>query len=110
MGRVIVSGGCEMTVPVNSETWMINDELADDQVISCPETAIPFVTVDQPWVSIKGDSTGLLWESFDGETVYVYRRGTGWGNQKYPTITFSLPNFPTGDLLTWLQANAVKVG
>lgn len=29
-----------------------------------------------------------------------------WVNQAYRTITFLEP--PTGDLLTWLQANGVK--
>ncbi len=31
---------------------------------------------------------------------------SGWVDQKYRTIKFLEP--PTGDLLTWLQANAVK--
>lgn len=29
-----------------------------------------------------------------------------WYNEEYRTVTFLEP--PTGDLLTWLQANAVK--
>ena len=36
----------------------------------------------------------------------VYYSTTGWANNGYRTITFSEP--PTGDLLTWLQANAVQ--
>ncbi len=36
----------------------------------------------------------------------VYYSTRGWVNNAYRTITFSEP--PTGDLLTWLQANAVQ--
>ncbi len=36
----------------------------------------------------------------------VYYSTKGWLNNAYRTITFSEP--PTGDLLTWLQANAVQ--
>lgn len=36
----------------------------------------------------------------------VYYSTKGWVNNAYRTITFSEP--PTGDLLTWLQANAVQ--
>ena len=36
----------------------------------------------------------------------VYYSTKGWVNNAYRTSTFSEP--PTGDLLTWLQANAVQ--
>ena len=36
----------------------------------------------------------------------VYYSTKGWLNNAYRTITFREP--PTGDLLTWLQANAVQ--
>ena len=39
-------------------------------------------------------------------TTNVYGTNTSWTNEAYRTITFTKP--PTGDLLTWLQANGVK--
>lgn len=39
-----------------------------------------------------------------GINVYLY--DSGWINDSYRTLVFSVP--PTGDLLTWLQANGTK--
>lgn len=61
----------------------------------------------------------------DGDNMVYYNATTGntelaygfpgsmlgnniWNDQKYRTITFSTP--PTGNLLTWLQANGTKQG
>lgn len=47
--------------------------------------------------------------SFDGSYVYNTSGSiTGWHNEAYRTITFL--EAPTGDLLTWLQANGTKQG
>lgn len=47
--------------------------------------------------------------SFDGSYVYNTSGSiTGWHNEIYRTITFL--EEPTGDLLTWLQANGTKQG
>ena len=37
----------------------------------------------------------------------VYYDDEGWSNEAYRTITFETP--PTGDLLTWLETNAVNI-
>lgn len=42
--------------------------------------------------------------AYGDDRVYLYENG--WTNQAYRTVTFETP--PTGSLLTWLQANAVK--
>ena len=39
-------------------------------------------------------------------TTNVYSTNTLWTNEAYRTVTFATP--PTGDLLTWLQANGTK--
>jgi len=44
--------------------------------------------------------------SNDRVQVVIGFPGNGWTDEKYRTVTFLEP--PTGDLLTWLQANAVK--
>ena len=41
-----------------------------------------------------------------GSGTLVYGSMNGWSNTTYRTIAFATA--PTGDLLTWLQANAVK--
>lgn len=47
-------------------------------------------------ISYGGPTTGVF---------FVYTSGK-WANQAYRTITFL--EDPTGDLLTWLQANGTK--
>lgn len=47
------------------------------------------------------DAGGLLYDS-----VQVYAMFGVWTNEAYRTVTFLEP--PTGDLLAWLQVNAVK--
>lgn len=94
------------------ETWVINDDSALLDSLTEVDANIKFV------------SNG---ESFDGLTCSQIRRNFfisystgatkkgvwdsdgGWegvSSQAYRTITFLEP--PTGNLLTWLQANAVK--
>lgn len=51
-----------------------------------------------------GTVTNIIYSGVVSE-IYSYANG-GWANQAYRTITFDEP--PTGDLLTWLQANAVQ--
>lgn len=41
-----------------------------------------------------------------GSGTLVYGSINGWSNIAYRTLTFATP--PTGDLLTWLQANGTK--
>lgn len=55
-------------------------------------------------------SVSIYYKKSSGNSVYVAKQeGEGnnkatWTNQAYRTITFD--EEPTGDLLTWLQANA----
>jgi len=92
------------------ETWIINQY---------PEAAW-----NDPWeYSIKFSSNGQTFskianivESFEPH-LYYDSNNVGWGDRRggriiewkteeYRTVTFLEP--PTGDLLKWLQANAVK--
>ena len=54
------------------------------------------------------DLTGVYY--YGNTNIKVFNGGFsyGWVDQKYRTIKFLEP--PTGDLLKWLQANAVKQG
>lgn len=85
-----------------SETWVLNENFniieISDQVFSCSfksnNASYSSLTVSSGKTVLKYDNTG----------IYTVRGG--WTNEVYRKITFSTP--PTGDLLTWLEANAVK--
>lgn len=125
MGRVIVSGGCEMSVPVVGETWVINEtpaingEQSFTGNFSCrlDNVSYSFTSIDLIYNEPKAGTSicyvGLKSPLVGGDYI-VYTLGsvmvafTGWLDQAYRTITLSEP--ASGNLLTWLQANAVKVG
>lgn len=58
----------------------------------------------------NGERFNTIWQDgslrYGDETVYV--EGGGWLNAYYKTLYFITQ--PTGDLLTWLQANATRQG
>lgn len=95
----------------SSETWVLNSYGR----ISSPFTGISFVSNGKTFSSIdkgrqgsllflKYDSTRVCWaELHDGDVAWESSR---WINKAYRKLTFSTP--PSGDLLTWLEANAVK--
>lgn len=125
MGRVIVSGGCEMSVPAVGETWVINETPQNSGVVDEGD----FTSFDSKFRSNNETFMGIAFVlnnrdvgfqinySTDKDEIIVYNNldDTGnptyvWTNEAYRTIIFSVSTPPTGDLLTWLQANAVKVG
>lgn len=95
----------------SGETWVLNETLKGEPYGLYNEyaTTIDFTSngenftkigVDNdhstnPWIRYYTNSTENL--------VYSYGK---WSNTAYRTITFAIP--PTGDLLTWLQANGTK--
>lgn len=52
--------------------------------------------------SVNYDNTSVATATLSDAGYQVY----GWANQAYRKLTFDAP--PTGDMLTWLQANGVK--
>lgn len=99
--------------PSSGETWVLNETLKGEPYGLYNEyaTIIDFTSngenftkigVDNdrstsPWIRYYTNSTENL--------VYSYGK---WTNTAYRTITFA--KSPTGDLLTWLQANGTKQG
>ena len=97
-----------------TETWVIKDTAPVDAASqTLATTNIPFTTNSQ-----KATSIGI---EHDGSIVILIYGGIGevagfdpgfggyvfeWNNEAYKTLVFDTP--PTGDLLTWLQANATK--
>ena len=87
-----------------SETWVWNERL------NFTEKA----TYSTDFVSNANQYSSILLEAIHAglslamayDTTYVWDNNMAWENEAYRTVTFSTA--PTGDLLTFLQANAVK--
>ena len=114
------SGGQDAPPPI-TETWVINDTapVSEDYYILSKQT-ISFTSNGETFTGLELETDGYVINLFyygtvsslnklvatfvppDGETSL---RWPG-ENSVYKTITFN--ESPTGDLLTWLQANATK--
>lgn len=86
-----------------SETWVWNEQLYFDGNYNFDN--ISFTSNDKLYTSIKIYTGALMKMFYDDDMVYNLEVNT-WNNEAYRTITFSTA--PIGDLLTFLQANAVK--
>lgn len=109
-----ITGG-NLVKQAEGETWVLNEDLTAQSVLSQVNikfkdsddtlhssiSALTFTETGEP----PDSSYGVL---YDGAYVYTAKSGvTGsWGKDAYRTITFLTS--PTGDLLTWLQANGTK--
>lgn len=97
----------------HSETWVMNSQIETETEFNAN---ISFKDADgDSYSNIAGaryteagePPDGAYGISFDGSYVYNTSGSiTGWHNEAYRTITFL--EEPTGDLLTWLQANGTK--
>lgn len=88
--------------PSSGETWVLNETYDGSTTASYD---INFTSNGESFAKLSyGDIP--RWFIKYGETN-VYFNGT-WTNTAYRTITFA--SAPTGDLLTWLQANGTKQG
>ena len=90
-----------------SETWVLNADTSD-----VPEATINFVSDGQQFTkmgTVSSDPPGIYYYfKADGTKVKVYDsfEGSNWQDPAYRTLTFETA--PTGNLLTWLQANGTK--
>lgn len=90
----------------NGYTWVIKEEPTMPIASAYFEYAVAFVSNGETFSRFylggkRQDYFGLFYGN-----KYIYNPMDGWTNQAYRTITFE--EEPTGDLLTWLQANAVQ--
>ena len=91
-----------------AETWVIKSDAAGEFAT----TQIAFTSNGQKFTSIGVNSDdGPFVLRYDNNEVAGYDPGFGgewyeFDNEAYRKLTFDTP--PTGALLTWLQANAVK--
>ena len=104
--------------PSSGETWVLNETLSSP---TFSKTSIGFVSNGVTYLAISSSNSGTgpnkqSWLFYyygdnitDKITAWYYENGAGtWNDQAYRTITFATS--PTGDLLTWLQANGTKQG
>lgn len=113
-GRTLIGGtGYDITfAPDVSLTWVINEkpDIPYSQVSWNADFICEAMSGTQEcYVITMGyySRAGLYAIGYGRRVIGstdVYYSTTGWANNGYRTITFSEP--PTGDLLTWLQANA----
>ena len=103
-GRTLIDGtgydiAFEETI---GKTWRFND------VISCWEGMtwnVNFVALGYPCTSIYSTYNNNLFYTTPSLGGIMARDAAGnWNGEEYRTVTFDEP--PTGDFLTWLQANA----
>lgn len=103
-GRTLINGtgydiAFEETI---GKTWRFND------VISCWEGMtwnVNFVALGYPCTSIYSTYNNNLFYTTPSLGGFMARDAAGnWNGEEYRTVTFDEP--PTGDFLTWLQANA----
>lgn len=91
--------------PSSGETWVLNES----DITTLARTTINFISNNTSFSSIycqEGKVNELYYQIVGGDDIVAY---TGsWSNTAYRTITFATS--PTGDLLTWLQANGTKQG
>lgn len=91
------------------ETWLLNESLIDTTSGTGFNASIGFTSNNDTFKSIslllRAGREGVQLE-YGSTTVYNSIIGSVWTNEAYRKITFATP--PTGDLLTWLQANGVK--
>lgn len=98
--------------PSSGETWVLNESGLENHTLS--EQFIAFTSNDKSYIAIANFSSGsglfYYTTEYDYDAPYLDGgpRGFIWTDQAYRTLTFTTP--PTGDLLTWLQANGTKQG
>lgn len=91
----------EKSVP-EGETWVLNETLT----LQAQNVTINFTSNNQNFTSIVITNLTLSYNDIGVYAKFV-SGGSHWtSGEAYRTITFSTA--PTGDLLTWLQANGVK--
>lgn len=82
-----------------AETWVLNT------TVTVPSSLflVSFTSNGESWGGIGGQNQHLMYLGDHSSTDVYYN---GWTNSAYRTLVFDTA--PTGDLLTWLQANGKK--
>lgn len=87
----------------SDETWVMNETIARNTKLGTQ--TISFISNSESYTKMVFGLFNRSLLSYGSKVVYSSSSG-GWNSPNYRKITFATP--PTGDLLTWLQANGVK--
>lgn len=102
-GRTLVNGtGYDIKLK-SEETWLLNTNPKWEGIKTYN---INFISNGEAFIGIRMDFA-LRYTQPNGDNIFIYTENGGWGNTTYRTITFD--EEPTGDLLTWLEANGTRV-
>ena len=102
-GRTLVNGtGYDIKLK-SEETWLLNTNPKWEGI---KKYDINFISNGEAFIGIAMDFV-LRYTQPNGNNIFIYAENGGWGNTTYRTITFD--EEPTGDLLTWLEANGTRV-
>ena len=96
------------TEPSSGEMWVLNETINATDGLN---TAISFSSNNQSFDTFYTHYSPLKEEyviDYILNSIHYNAYNNGWTNEAYRTITFETA--PTGDLLTWLQANGTKQG
>lgn len=86
-----------------AETWVLNSTITGNGKFTAD-----FTSNGKSFYSIAVSSSITSYGEKMGGNVIVYAKSSGWSNEAYRTIVFDTS--PSGNLLTWLQANGTKQG
>lgn len=97
-----------------SETWVLNETLnlinllVNIDFVSSNLSFVKFEMFNEERITRAGgiSAKGLRYHTSQNTSVLVDPTLTSWKTNPYRKVTFATA--PTGDLLTWLQSNAVK--
>ncbi len=123
-GKTLI-GGTEYDIAFGPKTWLINEYLSDsslDNLGYIPNysgyVGPPFISNGNSYLGMSIRlSTGIyeekhlhiyyyfLTEEGGTESLTAYENPYGWKKEAYRTVIFE--DEPTGNLLTWLEENAV---
>ena len=106
-GRTLIGGTGYDIKLAGSLTWYLNDAVS---YTSATYFSCAFTSNNERFVAIKyggGAMSGLDYKYSNGNGRTVVILGNSWLDNSYRTITFD--EEPTGDLLTWLEANGTRV-
>lgn len=101
----IDGGGGYLAPKASGETWLLNENLNTGNATY----RIDFTSNNTRYTTLTIQLFARSRLKYDNTLVNGDRGaglGNGWINQAYRTITFDTA--PTGNLLTWLQANGTK--
>ena len=85
----------------SGETWVLNESING----ALAKMTVDFTSNNEQFTTIRMSPKGdLFYGKSDTTETTVYF--LSWQNTAYRTLTFA--KSPTGDLLTWLQANGRK--